>query len=338
MRRLERVDLPFYREHLAEFLPERIVDAHVHLASPACAPAFSEERKRSHWALTLPRYLTARTLGRLYELLFAGKRITPICFGFPYRETRYDVSNAYVAQAAREHGFAGLLMVNPRWAKEEIAGRLLAGGFVGFKPYPDLVNWKPADEVGVFDCLTQAQLELADDMGLLVYLHLPRKERLRDAQNQRDIRGIVRRYPRVKLVLPHIGRSYCTDFARQGLAALRDCPSVIYDTSANLNADVYELALREVGPQRLLYGSDLPLLLLRGTRAHIGDTYINHVIGDFWWNTERRPSEEEDRYTFMLYESIRAFQEAARRVGLSREDVRDVFCNNAARLLRGIHR
>lgn len=99
-----------------------------------------------------------------------------------------------------------------------------------------------------------------------------------------------------------------------------------------------ELALREVGPERLLYGSDLPVALMRGVREYRGDEYINFSDGAYTWNTpeRRKPATAEAGYTLYLYEELRAFRQAAQRVGLTREQVAGVMGGNARRLVAAV--
>ncbi|HCU36303.1 MAG TPA: hypothetical protein DGT21_12905 [Armatimonadetes bacterium] len=138
------------------------------------------------------------------------------------------------------------------------------------------------------------------------------------------------------MVIAHIGRAYTMSFAEPGLQALADVESLYYDFSANLNEDVIELALRTVGPRRLLYGSDLPILLMRGVREYDGDKYINFTDADYPWNTNRKSPEVEAGYTFYVYEQLLSLKRAAERAGLGAADVARVMYENAAELVDAV--
>ena len=150
-----------------------------------------------------------------------------------------------------------------------------------------------------------------------------------EKENIREIKEIRQKYPRIKLILPHIGRSFCPSFAREGLRYLRDDPGIFFDTAAVLNPEVYKITLNEVGPKRLLYGSDLPILFLKGKREWEGDRYINYSSGNYLWNTKRKPSEEEARYTFFLYEEIKALRCSIESLNMGTEAVEAIFYKNA---------
>jgi len=174
-------------------------------------------------------------------------------------------------------------------------------------------------------------------MGLCVILHLPRPGRLADPRNIEELHQIADEYPRLKLVVAHIGRAYCLPGAKRGLTQMRDCPSIYYDISASANDEVFDLALREVGPRRLIFGTDLPAVDFRARRICEGDNYVNIVRQASFTDPHLRvaPPEERDKITFYVYEQIAALRRAAERVGLSREDVEDIFRGNAERLLNG---
>jgi len=90
-----------------------------------------------------------------------------------------------------------------------------------------------------------------------------------------------------------------------------------------------------VGPKRIMFGSDMPILRLRTRRIEENGKYINivpkGVYGDVSADSHMRESEDEE-FTFFMYREIEAFRAAAEATGLSRADIEDVFCNNACRL------
>jgi len=290
------------------------------------APAF--------WADRMCAAFCAEALLRVYRKLLPGREVRPVFFAFPRRNVRLDEANAYASQMARQLGGWSLLVTRPSWTPVEVVRRVQSGGHVGLKPYPYLVEGMPADQATIFDCLPHEHLDLANRHGWIVMLHIPRAERLADPTNIAQIREICATYPRLKLVIAHVGRAYCLRYASEGLPALRTCRDLYYDISGNCNGEVFSLLLRHVAPQRILFGSDLPLVALRLRRTCEGDTYINYVRKTrFVDEHTRRDPEHEDTFTFFLYESIAAFRRAAKAARLSRNDIEDVFYNNARCLL-----
>ncbi len=331
--RLNDVDRDFYARHLKDFLPARIFDFHAHVGEARHFQPLSLQRLKANWALECGYILPFDDLREGYARLFPHSEVRQLCFGFPIQEARLDNLNDYVAERIARRDTFGLYISSPGEPPDDLRRRLLKGGFSGLKPYPDLVRGKAEADVSVFDVVPREHLAVAEDLGLLVLLHLPRPARLKDPANVAELKEIARNFPRLKLVVAHVGRSYCISFAREGLPALSDCANFLYDISAVLNPDVLEFAIRELGPSRILWGSDFPILFLRGRQEWRGDKYVNFTSQPFMWNIERRPPAEEAQYTLYAYEALRALRAACERTRLSREDVAKIMYSNAMELM-----
>jgi hypothetical protein len=334
LQRYASVDLPLFREQLDGFLPDEVYDCHVHLIAPEHTTPPTPEQIAESWAYEAPHELTLEQLTGVQSLIFPGRRVRSLAFASPAPNVDISAGNRYVAGAIASGQADGLLVTRPEWPVEQVREQMLRGGFLGFKPYPGLVGTR-ADDVPLEAFFPPDHQALADELGLIVMLHIGRPERLRDPDNLREIRELRTTRPNLRLILAHIGRAYTLSYAAPGLQALSDLPDVYYDFAMNLNAEVMALTLQTIGPRRLLYGSDLPIALMRGVREHDGDCYINFSDGDYHWNTpdRRKSPAEEARYSLYLYEELLAFQEAARQVGLSPEDVAAIMGGTARELV-----
>jgi hypothetical protein len=278
-----------------------------------------------------------------YALLLPEQTVTPLIFGSPRREVVLEQTNAYVSGAARAHDLPGLLVSTPAWSAEEVARRVEDGGFLGLKPYFSFAPAHiPADEITIYDFLPSVHLEVADARGWIVMLHIPRSGRLRDPLNLTQMIEIEARYPNVQLIIAHIGRAYCEPNVGDAFNVLKDTERMMFDFSANTNAWVMERTLRTFGAQRVLFGSDLPILRMRMRRICEDGVYINLVPPGLYGDVSDDPhmrevsSEEVERLTFFLYEELLAFRRAAVMVGLTPADLEDVFYNNAARVMERV--
>jgi len=114
-----------------------------------------------------------------------------------------------------------------------------------------------------------------------------------------------------------------------------------FDFSANTNEETFRRLLETVGPKRVLFGSDLPILRMRTRRICEKGFYVNLVpkglYGDVSGDKHMREvgAKEAERLTFFMYEELDAFRRAARAVGLTARDIKAVFHDNAAALLEG---
>jgi predicted TIM-barrel fold metal-dependent hydrolase len=334
------VDQRFYREKLASFLPDRMVDIHTHVWLKDFRKAPPTGRAVT-WPLRVAAQNPVEDLVETYRLLFPGTAVKPLMFSFvESHEDDFAGANGYVARAAREHGFAALVFASPTWSAERLEREILAGHFLGAKVYLTLSPAHiPADEIRIFDFLPHHQLEVLDAHGWIVMLHIPRSGRLRDPTNLADMLEIERRYPNAKIIIAHVGRAYCPEDVGDAFAVLAQTQHLLFDFSANTNAAVFGELVRTVGPRRILFGSDLPITRMRVRRICEGGKYINLVppglYGDVSGDSHMREvrGAQAEALSFFLYEEIDAFRRAAWATGLTAGDIEDVFYGNAVRLI-----
>jgi len=334
------VDRAFWREHLKDWIPESIIDAHVHIADPALQiETITDEIRRSYWVMELSDMQDFKTYDHCYRTVFPGRTVSSIAFGMPNLGWDIESVNAYVAEGARQRDSFSLAVVRPTWVAEQVRDLLRRPGVIGVKPYYSLIGYDRHGrdkhiEASIYEFLPHHQLRVLDEYHAWVTLHVPRAGRLAHPDNLREVREIRQRYPRIKLVIAHLGRSYTLPHAREGLLPLAGDEGLFFDISAVLNPEVLELALEHLGPQRLLYGTDNPVFYMRGRRQWSGTTYRNRTSQPFYFNTEREPPEIEAGYTLYMYEALRALRRAVEKTGLDRDAIEDIFHRNAERLIR----
>ena len=109
-----------------------------------------------------------------------------------------------------------------------------------------------------------------------------------------------------------------------------------FDFTANLCDDAIRECIKAVGTKRLIFGSDLPIAIMRMYRITENGEYFNVVPRGLYGNVEGEPhmreTDEED-VTLMIYEQILAMKRVAGELNLTKEDIEDIFVGNAKRLL-----
>ncbi len=337
------VDRAYWTEHFEEWLPRRIYDAHTHVADPRLRLApMTEAMRRQYWVNEVFEPIDAPTAERCHKTVFPNREIRCLAFGVPDLDFDLDGGNTYLQEQCPQRGWHSLAVIRPQWTQEKVARLLTAPGVVGVKPYYALIspNRESRDahlEAGIFDFLPHHVLEVVNDRHAWVTLHVPKADRLGHPDNAREIREIRRRYPHIILVIAHLGRCYTEPHAREALPQFADDPGLFFDTAAVLNPASHRIALHHFGPQRLLYGSDNPILYLRGRRQYLGRTYRNRTSHPFHFNMDREPPEIEANYTLLMYEDLRALKQACKELGITeRSQIQAIFHDNAARLIDGI--
>ncbi len=324
-------DQRIYEQHIAPWLPPEVIDIHTHIGLREYWGPVSDARRAEMWPMEIADSQSWEELEQAFAVMLPSVQTRALCFGWVYREVDIEANNRYVWSGRHRDCCAGTLLVShPDWPAERI-DEALASGWLGLKPYPDLAPGGYGD-CSIADFLPDSHLSVLDRYGGLLMLHLPRAGRLADPDNIRELLDMRQRFPSVRIIVAHIGRAYGMPNAQSGLKHFRDT-DIVFDTAAHLNSDVFALALETIGPQRVLYGSDLPVMIMRGFREHDGDRYINWTNGDYSWNTRRKPPETEAGYTWFLYEELLALIRAFERSGLTSADAADVFYGNAIRLL-----
>lgn len=327
------VDRVIYEQELKPWLPAEFVDIHVHVGLEQQAGCIDDQRRSELWPLDVGVWQSWDDLRHVYHRLFPGHDVGCLAFGGVYREIDSSLANAYVKEGISDpvNNAHGLFITRAQWPADVIE-TALSEGFVGIKPYPDLAP-SGDSECSIFEFLPHSHLRVLDAFEGIVMLHLPRRGRLADPDNVRELLDIHGTYPRIRLILAHIGRAYCLETARKGMPYFEDQCGILFDTSANLNADVFQYALETVGPSRLLFGSDLPIMLMRGAREHIGEKYVNYTDGDYLWNKQRKSPDEESKYTYYLYQELKALIYAVQRAGFGLRDFHHIMRDNAFELL-----
>ncbi len=330
---LNDVDREFWAERLDPFLPEKIFDAHRHVMLPEHADPEPPTDKPTRFPdeIAGPESLGQAALGN--SELFPGRSVSYLAFGSPSRTSHPQENNAYLSEGLIGTESAALALTPPTWDAEKLLAQLRQPRIIGIKPYQSLIPGFDGEDVSVFDFCPHEHLEVLDELGGWLTLHIPRKERLADPSNIAEILEIRRRYPRIVLVIAHLGRSYAGGYARKGFPLLAEDEGILFDTSAVLNPAVFALALDRFGPERLMFGSDQPIFYMRGRRRWEGDRYINLTSGNYSWNTEREPPEVEATYTLSLYESMAACIDTCWALGFGETELQAIFHDNARRLV-----
>jgi hypothetical protein len=180
-----------------------------------------------------------------------------------------DESSVATAVSRHPARFVGLFMFNPTAADAD--GRLeraIESGHRGICLFPAMHGYELTDSrvAGVFTAASRTSAAVFVHCGALT-VGVRRKLGLLSPFNWRlgdplALASVAVRFPNVPVIVPHFGAG----FLREALMAADQCPNIHFDTSSSndwikyhpgltLEA-VFSQALRVVGPERLLFGSD----------------------------------------------------------------------------------
>lgn len=325
------LDRRIWDEELADFLPVKLFDVHVHAfhhehctSTPADDPP--EYKMTTSCPLTV---IDRETLLEIYQLLFPGRQLHYLIFGWVFRRQDFDQHNAFTADlAVPDPESAALMLVHPSFTPEKVAQDLDRHGFRGLKPY----RFWTEDEVNcsITEMLPEPLIELANERELIVMLHLGKSLGIADEQNVKDLVRLAERYPKVRWDLAHMARSSIAWPLERSIDRIKEVPSFWYDFSSVTHSDVFTLAFRNLPLDRIMFGTDLPCDLIRGTMISFGygwDQIIDTQLAGF------NITHCDPRPTYCVYETLRAARRAIGFEGFGRPEIEAIFYDNAARFV-----
>jgi uncharacterized protein len=335
------VDREVFDRELGDFLPDRIIDVHTHVWLDRHKRHAPEEHARTvSWPSLVAKECSIEDLEKSFAVMFPGRRAKALIFSSISRGDDVEAMNAYIAESGRSRGHPTLMYAFPEWSAKDLERKLRAGRFLGVKVYLNLTPaYLPRQEIRIFDFLPPHQLDVLDRGRRVVMLHIPRDGRLRDPVNLAQMLEIERNWPRVRLIIAHVGRAYCDEDMGDAFERLSATKDMVFDFAANTNAAVFERAIRTFGPERCLFGSDLPITWMRMRRICEGGRYVNLVPRGKYGDVSRDPNmrevdgEEAARLTTFMYEELLSIKRACTRAGVDKRGVEAIFRTNAERVL-----
>ncbi|KYH40975.1 MAG: metal-dependent hydrolase [Candidatus Bathyarchaeota archaeon B26-2] len=220
-----------------------IIDAHAHIWYP---PSFSLEEFLK-WAARLG-------IDRLCVSKLPSLRPSSI--------SSFSKANRDVAEAMKAHPEAilGYCYVNPAYgerAVEEFRRCLEEYGMLGLKLYTDCHCLDPR---------VSPLIELAVGFNAPILIHTAHMQRryIEEAlpfhrnpptvSNSEEVAELARRHPKATIIMAHIGGGGDWEWA---VKAARNASNLMVDTSGSgVDLGMIELAVREVGAERVVFGTD----------------------------------------------------------------------------------
>ena len=331
---LQDTDLKIFKEEFEEFLPENIFDSHIHLwKKNFISYSISEDRQKQNPFLD-PEIIEGFTIEDFYyfsKKLFPGKNYKGLFFTLPLKEVDLFKANKYISDICKKNGSYGLFVPDPSLKK--IPENFFKDRFVGFKPYPDLVEFKsPEDfskldiDVSIFDFISKEVLEFSNEYGLILLIHIPRKGRLNDKRNIEELRTIGQKYKNIKIILAHAGRSYCYEDIRNSIYYIKDIKNLYVDTAMINNFSVNKTLIKILGSEKILFGSDLVIALLKGKNIEINNHHYFVTKEPKLWSLSSSTMNLD--FTYFIYEIIRAIKLATEELNLNKNQIQNIFYSN----------
>lgn len=307
------------------FVPDQVFDIHTHLFrdsdyDASARPIYSQ-----------PGLLRdAASLRKGLECWMPGREIRALAFGIAKTKMDHLSMNKWVGdEVAAQPGWRALALARPTDDPQQIEALLASGKFSGLKVYHTFTGRSDSFNCSLEEFAPEWMWDILNKHRGILMLHVVRDKAMDDVKNQAAARHLCRKYPNCQVVFAHVARSFSHRTAFGGLRFLRDFDNAWVDTSAVCEGQAMAAALKILGPERVLYGSDFPVSNFRGRSMALGDTF--HWIYEDLANEDRAVINSQ--LALVGLESLAALREAAEDTGMNQGDLEGIFSGNAERLL-----
>jgi glutamate-1-semialdehyde 2,1-aminomutase len=333
---LNDLDRRIWDEELEDFVPDRIFDVHSHVYRWAFNTDPGKEATAASGFIgkDFPEAGT-EALDACDRILMPRREVNRLSFPFPFSPCcDFTAANDFVIKQSKQRpGSGALMLVHPSMTADFLETEVERRGFLGFKPYRLYSATGDTVECKITDFLPETHIQVADRRGLILMMHLSKRNAIADPDNINDLVSLSERYPGAKWILAHCARSYSAWAIEKAAPRLRALPNVWFDTSTVCESDSFDALCSGVGVERLMYGSDdLPVGVMRGKYITFGFAwaYLSET------NHSLRLEHADPRMTFVRYEMLRAMRRTAQRLGLTKEQIRMWFCGTALSLVKSV--
>jgi len=318
-------DRQIWEEELDAFVPDRVFDAHCHLFQKADFDEISEFAKGR-------KDVDIAALRAWGATLYPERTHSFLLLGTPLPGINVDAHvRTVTAQLRNEPHIRHFRVVTPKCALAKIEQDLKTPGFIGLKPYRTFSVTGDIAQCRIHEFLLHEQMELANDKGLWVTMHLSKYHGCADAENLADLEEFTtKRYPNIKWILAHCARSFTYWPIRQAIERLRDMPNIHYDLSAVTDMRPHLTLFTKEDTRRLFYGSDaVAAAYFHGGYPALGRAW-QYLVTD---TSDIHFPHCDGRPILSVYEQLLSMKHAAEIAELSREQIEGIFWNNATTAL-----
>ncbi len=330
MKKLQRNDndLFIYAHEIRPYLPDRIFDAHSHL----CKTEFHDYHPDPDTDDSNNFFYDVgmNDLRNSWKILLPDSEVNGLVMGTPIYNCDLEAENRFVAQSITNNMNRLSIMIKPQMSLENLANAINTYKPTGLKPYLVHALVEDKQDARITDFITEEQLELANNFGLCITLHVSKSRGMADPDNLKDISRLIKQYPKCQFILAHCGRSFITPNMAAALDGLPVAENLWIDTSAVCDIGVFLELFSRYDLSHILFGSDLvDATAFRGNYIRLGMSW--HVVTP---QLIVRDGGLESRATFAIYENLSALFHAARFYKVGEDDIQNIFYNNAASLFK----
>ena len=317
-------DKNFWYEELEEWVPERIYDCHIHMLNNSLIDDSSEHKNVFPDA-------DLKGIKGWHNTVFPNRDVNNLFLGRPALGTRINEYNDWLFNEIKDNPLTRAhRLTTPSDSLADIESDVKNKGFQGLKVYRMYSVTGDMANCTIEEYLPHEQLELANELGLWVTLHMSREDGCGDEKNLKDLTEFTtKRYPNIKWILAHIARSFTYRPIQQGIDTLKNLPNIFYDLSAVTDIRPYITLFSEENHERIFYGTDaVESVSFHGAYSAFGHAHqqveTDNIPNLTFSHTTNRP-------LICIYEQLIAMKQASIICELDKNQLEDIFWRNAIR-------
>ncbi len=236
-----------------QWLPEKIIDCHAHCNRPEHIRSI-DERAYRHMLSTFPSF-TLEESKEWHHKLHPGKEIRTLRFPMTFRGIDHKAANLYLLEQSPTQDRIALYGL-PDDVDYTIS-MLDHPRVSALKMYYSYLE-PPATQI--YQYFPKVVLEAVQARDMPIVLHPPTK--ITTCLDQ--VIKLIEDFPRLRFCLAHLSLTkYVVPGLEEAFSSIAQHPLVNFDTALVPSAEVVSMALQIVGPEKVMYGSDEPLHLIR---------------------------------------------------------------------------
>jgi predicted TIM-barrel fold metal-dependent hydrolase len=316
-------DRDFWVRELEDFVPRKIYDMHAHLWTENGQEHLPPPDSVLRSEVDFPGLLAWSAQ------VFPGRECHFLTLGTPIPGVNTVNQNKWLANevTADNKSIAGMI-VTPQTTQDELNEGFVKYKFHTVKPY----RLFAADPrcARIVDFLPEPLLEIINEHGKAVTLHLSMPDGVDSPQNISDLKYLTKKYPNIKWILAHCARAFNSIFLEKSIHVLKHLPNIYYDTSAVNDLYTHYLLLKHENINRIMFGSD-------NVAAGCGrGKYITYARAWQFYPGVEQLEHCEGRATLVVYEQLLQQKRAADILELSTDAIDKLFWTNAEKLINNL--
>lgn len=254
-----------------DWLPDKIIDCHAHCNTDDHIIVVANSLYNHINSTFLDFDLNKSRIVK--NNLFPGKEVYTLRFSHPMVGINHKEANNYLLTCSPSTDGVALCGV-----PTDIDYTIKAMKDVRVKALKMYHAYFDPPALAIYDFFKPEILETAQAIGIPVILHLPRPIFLM----KNELRTLLQDFPGLRVVLAHLGLPISLDYRlKEVYLFFSQFENLYMDTSMITSLEVMRFALKSFGAEKILYGTDEPLNLLRGKMHYDSDSGLFRFITNY---------------------------------------------------------